>query len=41
MMDCIYNIVILIMKIVVKFSEDIGLTPIEKEVSSNETVENL
>lgn len=29
------------MKILVKFSTDIGIEPIEKEVSSNETVENL
>ncbi len=29
------------MKILVKFSEDVGLQPIEKDVNSNETVENL
>lgn len=29
------------MKILVKFSADIGLSPLEKEVSPNETVENL
>lgn len=29
------------MKIVVKFSTDIGLAPIEKDISPTETVENL
>lgn len=29
------------MKIIVKFSEDIGQTSLEKEVSPNDTVENL
>ncbi len=29
------------MKVIVKFSEDIGLSPIEKDINSNETVENL
>lgn len=34
-------IIIIEMKILVKFSEDIGIEPLEKEVNANETVENL